>query len=157
MAYPTLPPMHYLHPIPNMPNQHPHQHPHQHYQQQQPRSAHSSASASSVEPITPDLQHNNSILAGENTQNGEDTIECKWKGCSFVAPTPDNLYDHLCNMHVGRKSTNNLNLTCGWEGCGVKCVKRDHITSHLRGESSRSFTNMSDLWCQIRLISVRLG
>lgn len=59
-------------------------------------------------------------------------IDCKWKDCSYIAPTPEDLYSHLCETHIGRKSTNNLCLTCAWEGCGVKCVKRDHITSHLR-------------------------
>lgn len=63
---------------------------------------------------------------------GGDNIECKWKSCQYRSPNPEDLYEHLCNQHVGRKSTNNLCLTCGWEGCGVKCVKRDHITSHLR-------------------------
>jgi len=33
---------------------------------------------------------------------------------------------------VGRKSTNNLNLTCGWNSCRTTTVKRDHITSHIR-------------------------
>lgn len=67
-------------------------------------------------------------------QNGGDNIECKWKSCQYRSPNPEDLYEHLCNQHVGRKSTNNLCLTCAWEGCGVKCVKRDHITSHLRGK-----------------------
>lgn len=71
---------------------------------------------------------------GQMHQNG-DNIECKWKQCQYRSPNPEDLYEHLCNQHVGRKSTNNLCLTCAWEGCGVKCVKRDHITSHLRGES----------------------
>jgi hypothetical protein len=53
-----------------------------------------------------------------------------------VAASPEDLYEHLCQDHIGRKSTNNLCLTCHWEGCGVVCAKRDHITSHLRGESS---------------------
>ncbi|KZO95963.1 hypothetical protein CALVIDRAFT_455728, partial [Calocera viscosa TUFC12733] len=42
------------------------------------------------------------------------------------------LYIHLCNDHIGRKSTGNLCLTCKWKDCGVSCAKRDHITSHLR-------------------------
>lgn len=50
------------------------------------------------------------------------------------ANSPEDLYEHLCIFHIGRKSTNNLCLTCGWENCGVVCAKRDHITSHLRGE-----------------------
>lgn len=40
--------------------------------------------------------------------------------------------DHLCEKHVGRKSTNNLNLTCQWNSCRTTTVKRDHITSHIR-------------------------
>ena len=40
--------------------------------------------------------------------------------------------DHICEKHVGRKSTNNLNLTCGWNSCRTTTVKRDHITSHIR-------------------------
>ncbi|EIN14023.1 hypothetical protein PUNSTDRAFT_16975, partial [Punctularia strigosozonata HHB-11173 SS5] len=39
---------------------------------------------------------------------------------------------HLCNDHIGRKSTNNLCLTCKWKDCSTTCAKRDHITSHLR-------------------------
>ncbi|KLJ09075.1 hypothetical protein EMPG_15499 [Blastomyces silverae] len=40
--------------------------------------------------------------------------------------------EHVCERHVGRKSTNNLNLTCGWANCRTTTVKRDHITSHIR-------------------------
>jgi hypothetical protein len=133
MAYPHLP-MHYLHPLP----------PSSSYTSQ--RSNHSSASASSVEPVTPELAPKTSMpIPGSISMDAsgaqEDQIECKWKGCSHIATTPDGLYEHLCNVHVGRKSTNNLCLTCGWEGCGVKCVKRDHITSHLRGMSASPVRN----------------
>lgn len=38
----------------------------------------------------------------------------------------------MCERHVGRKSTNNLNLTCQWGSCRTTTVKRDHITSHIR-------------------------
>ena len=38
----------------------------------------------------------------------------------------------MCERHVGRKSTNNLNLTCAWGQCNTTTVKRDHITSHIR-------------------------
>lgn len=40
--------------------------------------------------------------------------------------------NHLCDIHVGRKSTNNLCLTCAWGTCRTTTVKRDHITSHIR-------------------------
>jgi hypothetical protein len=55
------------------------------------------------------------------------------------------LYTHLCNDHIGRKSTNNLCLTCKWNGCGTSCAKRDHITSHLRGTRSSWLTCCCDL------------
>jgi hypothetical protein len=115
----------------------------------QPQSYPSSGSASSVEPVTPPLRSHNagtlptddstSSLHRRNSDPVEDPIQCKWKDCSHVSTGADAFYEHLCNAHVGRKSTNNLCLTCAWEGCGVKCVKRDHITSHLRGE--RLFTS----------------
>lgn len=57
---------------------------------------------------------------------------CKWQACSSVFDTPEVLYEHLCNDHVGRKCSNNLSLTCLWDNCGTTTVKRDHITSHLR-------------------------
>lgn len=44
----------------------------------------------------------------------------------------NNSQDHVCERHVGRKSTNNLNLTCQWGACRTTTVKRDHITSHIR-------------------------
>lgn len=59
-------------------------------------------------------------------------FNCQWSGCLLIFDTPEELYDHLCNEHVGRKLSNNLSLTCDWDNCGVTTVKRDHITSHLR-------------------------
>ncbi|WVF65881.1 hypothetical protein IAT40_000618 [Kwoniella sp. CBS 6097] len=105
-----------------------------------PRSS-ESASSADPEPITPELKANstmsqppptNSVGATDADDSNEPELQCRWAGCLHMAGSPDELYEHLCNQHVGRKSTNNLCLTCGWEGCGVKCVKRDHITSHLR-------------------------
>ncbi|WWC88047.1 uncharacterized protein L201_002950 [Kwoniella dendrophila CBS 6074] len=106
-----------------------------------PRSSESTASSNDpLEPLTPELQsgatmYNTSQSQSQQNVANEDSDEqlrCKWNDCQHVSSSPDELYDHLCNAHVGRKSTNNLCLTCGWENCGVKCVKRDHITSHLR-------------------------
>lgn len=96
-----------------------------------------SPSSSSVDPVTPEFAPgmDDRRVSAVSMATTDDLIECKWADCRHVSPSPDELYDHLCNLHVGRKSTGNLNLTCGWEGCGVKCVKRDHITSHLRGKS----------------------
>lgn len=59
-------------------------------------------------------------------------FKCLWKDCAIVFDTPEILYDHLCDDHVGRKSSNNLSLVCYWDNCLIKTVKRDHITSHLR-------------------------
>ncbi|KAJ7786551.1 hypothetical protein B0H16DRAFT_1490844, partial [Mycena metata] len=60
------------------------------------------------------------------------TQKCQWQDCTHAFPDPETLYNHLCNEHIGRKSTNNLCLTCKWKDCGTSCAKRDHITSHLR-------------------------
>ncbi|KAH9964214.1 hypothetical protein BC827DRAFT_1356774 [Russula dissimulans] len=58
--------------------------------------------------------------------------KCQWLDCPKSFPDPEALYNHLCNDHIGRKSTNNLCLTCKWKDCVTTCTKRDHITSHLR-------------------------
>ena len=60
------------------------------------------------------------------------THACLWEGCTSTFVDADALYNHLCNDHIGRKSTNNLCLTCKWKDCNTTCAKRDHITSHLR-------------------------
>lgn len=62
----------------------------------------------------------------------KEPLECKWLNCKMSFDSPEVLYNHLCDVHVGRKSTNNLSLTCRWVNCRVITVKRDHITSHIR-------------------------
>ncbi|KAE9400553.1 hypothetical protein BT96DRAFT_992868 [Gymnopus androsaceus JB14] len=74
----------------------------------------------------------------ESTASASGSVEpssvhhCQWQSCSQTFIDPESLYNHLCNDHIGRKSTNNLCLTCKWKDCGTSCAKRDHITSHLR-------------------------
>ncbi|KAJ5582368.1 Zinc finger C2H2 [Penicillium sp. DV-2018c] len=63
---------------------------------------------------------------------GGEQLPCQWAGCTEKSPTAESLYEHVCERHVGRKSTNNLNLTCQWGTCNTTTVKRDHITSHIR-------------------------
>ncbi|KAI0844986.1 hypothetical protein F5Y00DRAFT_247620 [Daldinia vernicosa] len=62
----------------------------------------------------------------------DDSLQCRWTGCSEKFGSAETLYEHICEKHVGRKSTNNLNLTCQWNQCKTTTVKRDHITSHIR-------------------------
>lgn len=61
-------------------------------------------------------------------------LQCEWQEppCGQIFPDPESLYRHLCDQHIGRKSTGNLTLRCHWKNCETACVKRDHITSHLR-------------------------
>jgi len=66
------------------------------------------------------------------TSSGGDQLVCQWQSCGERLPSAEQLYDHVCERHVGRKSTNNLNLTCQWGNCRTTTVKRDHITSHIR-------------------------
>ncbi|KAJ5750300.1 Zinc finger C2H2 [Penicillium manginii] len=71
--------------------------------------------------------------AVNNSLNGAgEQLPCQWVGCNEKSPTAESLYEHVCERHVGRKSTNNLNLTCQWGTCNTTTVKRDHITSHIR-------------------------
>ncbi|KAL1921739.1 uncharacterized protein VTP21DRAFT_10381 [Calcarisporiella thermophila] len=64
-------------------------------------------------------------------------LVCRWRGCQRVFEDAEILYLHLCDEHVGRKSTNNLCLQCQWilqngERCNASAQKRDHLTSHVR-------------------------
>jgi hypothetical protein len=88
-----------------------------------PRSA---SPPSSQDPRSP--QSDSSSVA-----DPQSTHKCEWVDCTMSFSDPETLYTHLCNDHIGRKSTNNLCLTCHWKDCGTTCAKRDHITSHLRG------------------------
>lgn len=81
-----------------------------------------------------------------SADQGDGGHHCMWDGCSHVAIDPEVLYIHLCNDHIGRKSTGNLCLTCRWKDCGVSCAKRDHITSHLRVHTPLKPHN-----CEVRL------
>ncbi|KAK4245382.1 hypothetical protein C7999DRAFT_16371 [Corynascus novoguineensis] len=62
----------------------------------------------------------------------DDNLVCHWEACKEPFTSAEALYEHICEKHVGRKSTNNLNLTCKWNQCRTTTVKRDHITSHIR-------------------------
>lgn len=88
-----------------------------------PTPPHADSSASS----SPRSPHNSLSLDSSSLHN------CQWLDCPKSFPNPETLYNHLCNDHIGRKSTNNLCLTCKWKDCVTTCTKRDHITSHLRG------------------------
>ncbi|RPA85234.1 hypothetical protein BJ508DRAFT_302901 [Ascobolus immersus RN42] len=68
--------------------------------------------------------------AGSPTQT--ESLNCQWQKCREKFDSAEALYNHLCEVHVGRKSTNNLCLTCAWGTCHTTTVKRDHITSHIR-------------------------
>lgn len=86
--------------------------------------------------------------------SGDSDYTCQWGTCTEKYENAEDLYvsklievyvsihrrtlywsqtqNHLCDSHVGRKSTNNLCLTCSWASCHTSTVKRDHITSHIR-------------------------
>ncbi|KAL8790302.1 MAG: hypothetical protein Q9213_000654 [Squamulea squamosa] len=87
---------------------------------------HSAAAAS------PPLQQQTSSVSNSSNSNSNDPFQCLWQGCRERTQSAEALYDHVCEVHIGRKSTNNLNLKCGWANCNISVVKRDHITSHIR-------------------------
>lgn len=97
-----------------------------------PMSATSPASSTSS---TNDLDNSvclKSDTISSSTNSQQEQLVCKWLSCGKIFDSAESLYTHLCDSHVGRKSTNNLSLACRWEGCRVITVKRDHITSHIR-------------------------
>lgn len=121
-------------------------------QQQTPPGESASGSASndskSVTPA-PSSSSNTSQSSGAASTSNDDNLICRWNACNQKFPAPEALYvsncdrkrersetnllqEHICERHVGRKSTNNLNLTCQWNSCRTTTVKRDHITSHIR-------------------------
>ncbi|KAK2792561.1 hypothetical protein FQN52_003066 [Onygenales sp. PD_12] len=94
----------------------------------QQQAAAAAAAASVVVPV-PGLPQ--AVGNGQSAGVPENLV-CQWQGCQERCPSAEALYEHVCERHVGRKSTNNLNLTCGWANCRTTTVKRDHITSHIR-------------------------
>ncbi|KAF2837743.1 hypothetical protein M501DRAFT_1017528 [Patellaria atrata CBS 101060] len=95
-------------------------------QQQQQQQQQQPAPSTAQQVQSPVLQQGGTPLATA------DQLTCQWQNCGERCATPEQLYDHVCERHVGRKSTNNLNLTCQWGNCRTTTVKRDHITSHIR-------------------------
>ncbi|UZJ51074.1 hypothetical protein CBS101457_000394 [Exobasidium rhododendri] len=91
-----------------------------------------SPDSSSASPAGSTLATSMSSASSNQGEEVSKATVCRWVGCSKSYEDPEDLYVHLCNDHVGRKSTNNLCLTCKWTDCDVTCAKRDHITSHLR-------------------------
>lgn len=73
-----------------------------------------------------------SATSSSSSAGQDDSLVCRWNQCNERFSAAEILYDHICERHVGRKSTNNLNLTCQWNACRTTTVKRDHITSHIR-------------------------
>ncbi|KAI1331255.1 hypothetical protein F5Y16DRAFT_361020 [Xylariaceae sp. FL0255] len=73
-----------------------------------------------------------SVTTQSSPAVADESLTCKWAECTDKFQSPEMLYEHICDKHVGRKSTNNLNLQCSWGSCRITTVKRDHITSHIR-------------------------
>ncbi|KAL8971475.1 MAG: hypothetical protein Q9183_001043, partial [Haloplaca sp. 2 TL-2023] len=126
--------------LPDAPAAQPDQHQQQ-QQQQQPQPPPPSQTEPPQQPSAseqlqvaagspPQFQQQNSTITNATTSN--DPFQCLWQGCRERTQSAEALYDHVCEAHIGRKSTNNLNLKCGWANCNISVVKRDHITSHIR-------------------------
>ncbi|KAH8099334.1 hypothetical protein BXZ70DRAFT_1009148 [Cristinia sonorae] len=99
-------------------------------QPQHPKADADSAKPSDSSDVPP--ASNSSAGADSDSTPQPPSHQCQWIDCDKALPDPEALYNHLCNDHIGRKSTGNLCLTCKWKDCGTTCAKRDHITSHLR-------------------------
>lgn len=96
-----------------------------------PTSSSNPSDSKSATPA-PSAASNTSQSSATPSHPPDETLICRWNACNQKFGTPELLYEHICERHVGRKSTNNLNLTCQWNSCRTTTVKRDHITSHIR-------------------------
>jgi len=90
------------------------------------------AAASTPQQQPQGTPQQSAVTPASVTNSSGDQLVCQWQSCGERLPSAEQLYDHVCERHVGRKSTNNLNLTCQWGNCRTTTVKRDHITSHIR-------------------------
>ncbi|KAI5845545.1 hypothetical protein BZA05DRAFT_315558, partial [Tricharina praecox] len=63
---------------------------------------------------------------------------CQWGTCAETFNSPNDLYNHICEAHIGRKVTRNLCLQCSWQGCRYTGAKRDQITPHVRVHTKRA-------------------
>ncbi|KAI2642657.1 hypothetical protein GGS21DRAFT_185285 [Xylaria nigripes] len=89
-------------------------------------------SSTSNDGTTPASSGSTAATSQPNAPVQDDSLTCKWANCGEKFTSAEILYEHICEKHVGRKSTNNLNLQCQWAQCRITTVKRDHITSHIR-------------------------
>ncbi|TFB06437.1 pH-response transcription factor pacC/RIM101 [Trichoderma ghanense] len=105
------------------------------------KSASSTDASSTTSPNGSSSTSNNAGSASSNSQvsppvgdalDAPRPLVCRWNQCGQKFTNAETLYEHICERHVGRKSTNNLSLTCQWNSCRTTTVKRDHITSHIR-------------------------
>ncbi|GAB1320603.1 pH-response transcription factor pacc-1 [Madurella fahalii] len=92
----------------------------------------SSGSATSTSNGTTPAPSTTATASSTSSTGQDESLVCRWSECNERFTTAEALYEHICEKHVGRKSTNNLNLTCQWNQCRTTTVKRDHITSHIR-------------------------
>ncbi|KPM37785.1 pH-response transcription factor pacC/RIM101 [Neonectria ditissima] len=101
-------------------------------QQQSTTPSTSASSDSKSTTPAPSAASNTSQSSAAASSSSDENLICRWSACNQKFGSPELLYEHICERHVGRKSTNNLSLTCQWNSCRTTTVKRDHITSHIR-------------------------
>ncbi|KAL2130409.1 hypothetical protein VTI74DRAFT_6518 [Chaetomium olivicolor] len=97
-----------------------------------PAPAPASTSSNSTPNGSTPAPSNAPTASSASSAGADDSLLCRWDQCNERFTSAEALYEHICEKHVGRKSTNNLNLTCQWNQCRTTTVKRDHITSHIR-------------------------
>ncbi|KAK5664069.1 hypothetical protein OQA88_283 [Cercophora sp. LCS_1] len=96
------------------------------------QAASSGSSSSASNGATPAPSTAPTTTSSSSSAQADESLICRWSECQERFQNAEALYEHICEKHVGRKSTNNLNLTCQWNSCRTTTVKRDHITSHIR-------------------------
>ncbi|KAJ7625546.1 hypothetical protein FB45DRAFT_1029905 [Roridomyces roridus] len=96
-------------------------------------------------------------------RDSDDSVTCKWEGCSQVFTHLPTLIEHIHSEHIG---VNKSNYTCQWETCqrrGMPQTSRFALISHIRShtgekpftcarpECDKSFTRSDALAKHMRL------
>ena len=76
-----------------------------------------------------------SSALGTATTSSPASMECRWDSCGSSHSDACALLAHVAEVHIGRRSRQNLSLVCKWPDCSRSSqpfAKRDHIISHMR-------------------------
>ncbi len=75
--------------------------------------------------MTLDVTRSHEVLSLHTpaTESGGSDNSCLWKGCYQRYSTTKDLFEHVKEVHIGRKRNGNVNLQCNWSDCQTEFPK----------------------------------